>query len=206
LTSKKEHFYIQRIAELEEQVAARTAQLQEKVQKLNESQRAMLYMVEDLNQITAELKEERRKLELFNQELEAFSYSVSHDLRAPLRAINGYSQFLTEDYANKLDEEGKRFIRIIQQSTARMDQLISDLLNLSRLSRAEMNHTMIDTRALAQSIYDETATEQEKEVPGQEEESVEEEIKLSPEEERRTDITKTLSSIYPFINFKFCCK
>jgi light-regulated signal transduction histidine kinase (bacteriophytochrome) len=74
----------------------------------------MLFMVEDLNAITAALKEEQRKLELSNRELDAFTYSVSHDLRAPLRAINGYSKFLEEDYSESLDEEGKRFLLIIR--------------------------------------------------------------------------------------------
>lgn len=147
--------------ELEIKVAERTTELEGKVQKLNKSQKAMLFMVEDLNNITAELKAERRKLEFANQELEAFTYSVSHDLRAPLRAINGFSNFLAEDYAGKLDDEGKRFINTIRQNATKMDRLITDLLNLSRVSRASLNYSKVDMKAAALSMFREIATDDE---------------------------------------------
>lgn len=146
--------------ELELEVQRRTAELKEKVAKLDKSQQAMLYMVEDLNEVTEELKEERRKLELSNKELEAFSYSVSHDLRAPLRAIDGFSKFLFEDYSDKIDEEGHRLIRIIRENANKMDKLIADMLNLSRLSRIEMNFSTIDMKAMVEAIYNETASEE----------------------------------------------
>lgn len=149
---------------LEKQVKERTAELRDKVEKLNKSQRAMLYMVEDLNIITAELQEERRKLELSNKELEAFAYSVSHDLRAPLRAINGFSGFLMEDYGDKLDEEGKRLLSVIRQNADKMDALIADILSLSRISRVEMSFEQVDMYALAKSTFDEIATDEEKQV------------------------------------------
>ncbi|MGC9365377.1 MAG: sensor histidine kinase [Fidelibacterota bacterium] len=145
---------------LEKTVAERTAQLQEKIEKLNKSEKAMLFMVEDLNKITAELEEERQKLLLSNEELEAFTYSVSHDLRAPLRAINGYARFLLEDYADQLDDEGKRFINTIRQNAEKMDELISDLLNLSRVSRSVLNYNEVDMGAVAESMYYEIATAQ----------------------------------------------
>jgi PAS domain S-box-containing protein len=148
--------------ELETQVNERTSQLEEKVQKLNKSQKAMLYMVEDLNRITSELKEERRKLELSNQELDAFSYSVSHDLRSPLRAIDGFSRFLMEDYFDKLDEEGRRFLSVIRQNTEKMDTLISDILDLSRISRTEMRSTEVEMFTTARSMFLEIATDDEK--------------------------------------------
>jgi len=148
--------------DLEIKVAERTAELEDKIQKLNKSQKAMLYMVEDLNNITKELKEQRRLLEYSNNELEAFTYSVSHDLRAPLRAINGFSSFLAEDYADKLDDEGKRFIQTIRANADKMDTLISDLLNLSRVSRADLKHSDVDMTATATEIFEEIATEDEK--------------------------------------------
>lgn len=110
---KAENELLQLKRDLEKKIEQHTTELEEKVQKLGKSQKAMLYMVEDLNHIAGELKEKRYRLEIANKELGAFAYSVSHDLRAPLRAINGFSKFLLEDYANKLDDEGKRFIDTI---------------------------------------------------------------------------------------------
>lgn len=150
--------------ELESKVQRRTAELNEKVEKLDKSQMAMLYMVEDLNGVTEELKEERRKLELSNKELEAFSYSVSHDLRAPLRAIDGFSKFIVEDYSDKFDDEGKRLLKVIRENANKMDRLIADMLNLSRLSRSEINLTSVEMRALAEAMYLEIATQEEKEL------------------------------------------
>ncbi|MEE4197062.1 MAG: transporter substrate-binding domain-containing protein [Bacteroidales bacterium] len=148
---------------LEFAVTQRTNELNEKVQKLDRSQKAMLYMVEDLNKTTSELKEQRRKLELSNKELEAFTYSVSHDLRAPLRAINGFAKFLLEDFENKLDDEGVRYIKTIIENADRMDTLIYDLLNLSRISRTSMQKIKVDMKATALSMYHEVATKKEKE-------------------------------------------
>jgi hypothetical protein len=86
-----------------------------------------------------ELVEERpRKLEEINTELESFAYSVSHDLRAPLRAMQGFSQALLDDYAPKLDAQGKDYARRIDDSARRMETLIQDLLEYSRLSRNEI--------------------------------------------------------------------
>jgi signal transduction histidine kinase len=137
------------------QVDERTNELQEKVRKLDKSEKAMLYMVEDLNQTTAELKEERRKLKEVNKELETFSYSVSHDLRAPLRAIDGFSRVIEEEYSGVLDDEGTRLLRIVRENTKKMDELITDLLTLSRTGRKEMNVTEIDMKAMAESMYHE---------------------------------------------------
>jgi light-regulated signal transduction histidine kinase (bacteriophytochrome) len=148
---------------LEEQVAERTRKLNDKVTALNRSQKAMLYMIEDLNSVTAELKSERRKLELSNKELEAFTYSVSHDLRAPLRAINGFSRFLVEDYGPELDDEGRRYIHTIRESALKMDMLITDLLSLSRVSRSQLRFSKVQLDELIMSVYNEVASDQEKE-------------------------------------------
>ncbi len=87
-----------------------------------------------------------------NDELEAFSYSISHDLRAPLRAIDGFTKILLRDQAGRLDEEGKRLLVIVVQSTRRMGQLIDDLLRFSRLGRADMTSSPVDMTALAKSV------------------------------------------------------
>jgi light-regulated signal transduction histidine kinase (bacteriophytochrome) len=162
-TEKSEKELIQLKEDLELQVAERTLALEEKVQKLDKSQKAMRLMVEDLNRITAELNEKRVRLELSNRELEAFTYSVSHDLRAPLRAINGFASFLGEDYADKLDDEGKRFITTIRANASKMDRLITDMLNLSRISQTEIRATDVDMKAMVKSMFHEIASEAEKE-------------------------------------------
>jgi PAS domain S-box-containing protein len=159
---KTEHELMQMKDDLEKLVEKRTAELREKVEKLDKSEKAMLYMVEDLNFMTKELQEERRKLLLSNQELEAFTYSVSHDLRAPLRAIDGFGKFLLEDYCHLLDDEGKRFINIIRQNSCKMDQLISDLLNLSRISKLDLNFLLTDMKNIAESMFHEIASAKEK--------------------------------------------
>jgi len=101
------------------------------------------------------LRERTAQLEAANRELEAFSYSVSHDLRAPLRAIDGFSRFLQEDYEEKLDAEGKRLLNVIRSNTQKMDHLISDLLALSRVTRNELVISVIDMRTMVDSIYHE---------------------------------------------------
>jgi PAS domain S-box-containing protein len=92
------------------------------------------------------------QLEAANEELDAFSYSVSHDLRAPLRSIDGFSQALLEDGADRLDDRGKEHLHRIRAATQRMGLLIDDLLNLSRVTRAEIHPGTLDISALARSI------------------------------------------------------
>ncbi|MBU1424731.1 MAG: AAA family ATPase [Gammaproteobacteria bacterium] len=97
--------------------------------------------------------ERTAQLEAANKELEAFSYSVSHDLRAPLRAIDGFSHILLEDYADKLDEEGKRLLNVVRNNTGRMGQLIDDILKFSRAGRLEITYSDIDMEQLAYSVF-----------------------------------------------------
>lgn len=98
------------------------------------------------------LKEAKEKAELAYKELEAFSYSVSHDLRAPLRAINGYSQIFLEAHAEKLDTEGKRVLGVVKESARRMGELIDDLLEFSRMGRVTMRSSTLDMSGLALSV------------------------------------------------------
>lgn len=111
---------------------------------------------EQIRRLNAELEErvETRTAELrrANEELEAFSYSVSHDLRTPLRAIDGFSRMLAEDYSSILDEEGKRLLGIIRTNTARMSDLIRDLLEFARVSRRSLNPVPTDVGHLARMI------------------------------------------------------
>jgi len=137
---------------LQKEVNIRTRELSEKVEKLNRSQKAMLYMVEDLNQMTTDLKKERQKLEAANKELETFTYSVSHDLKAPLRGIDGYSKLLGELYADQLNGEARQFIATIRNSTQHMNQLIDDLLQYSRLERSQLRFETVNLEKIIGSI------------------------------------------------------
>ena len=101
------------------------------------------------------VKERTLQLELVNKELEAFSYSVSHDLRTPLRAINGYSIMLKEDYEEKLDAEGRRIIGNVITNARMMGQLIDDLLAFSRLGKKELANTKIDMQSLTTNVVNE---------------------------------------------------
>ena len=116
---------------------------------LKETREEMRRLNEQLEQ---RVTERTAQLLTVNQELETFSYSVSHDLRAPLRGIDGFSQALLEDYGDKLDESGKNMLRRVRAASQRMAQLIDDLLNLSRVTRYEIRAEPVDLSLLARSI------------------------------------------------------
>ena len=104
----------------------------------------------ELNVARRELEERARQLEAINKELESFSYSVSHDLRAPLRHIHGYAEMLAGDAQSRLSEEGKRCLQVISEAGTEMAQLIDDLLAFSRMGRAEMHEAEVDLDELVQ--------------------------------------------------------
>ncbi len=114
---------------------------------------------QELYRLNSELEqrvtERTTQLQAVNQELEAFAYSVSHDLRSPLRAIDGYTRILLEDYALRLDDEAIRVCTVICNEAQRMGQLIDDLLAFSRLNRTHLQTTVIQMTELAQSIFEE---------------------------------------------------
>lgn len=99
------------------------------------------------------------ELEASNRELEAFSYSVSHDLRAPLRAIDGFAQIVAEDYAPRLDEIGKEYLQRIRVATQRMARLIDDLIDLARLTRQTMKREQVNLSLLVEQILGELRLE-----------------------------------------------
>jgi light-regulated signal transduction histidine kinase (bacteriophytochrome) len=102
--------------------------------------------------LLAKQKAVSAQLQASNQELAAFAYSVSHDLRAPLRAIDGFSQALLEDCAEQLDDQGKVYLRRVRANVQHMGELIDALLTLSRLTRVEMNRESVDLSALVRDI------------------------------------------------------
>jgi signal transduction histidine kinase len=110
------------------------------------------HMAEQLTVHAASLERTADELRRSNQELEAFSYSVSHDLRAPLRAIDGFANALLEDHSSQLEGEGARYLKIIRENTERMGQLIDDLLAYSRLGRKQPSFEEINMEALARAV------------------------------------------------------
>jgi PAS domain S-box-containing protein len=152
----------------EAQILLNQTKLEQLFKEADLSRHTLLSVVEDQKLAQEEIRRlnvelERRvvsrtaQLEASNKELEAFAYSVSHDLRAPLRAIDGFSNILEQEYAQNLDKEGLRLLGVIRNNAGKMDRLIIDLLALSRVSRSEINFFPVDMAALAKSVYHEIA-------------------------------------------------
>jgi len=150
-------------AELEAQVGMRAAeaaraqeQLNQEIQDRRRTEQSLRYSETLLRRLHEDLEDHiaERTVELTKTiaELEAFSYSISHDLRAPLRAINGFAAILREEHADRLDPEGDELLMKIETNASKMAQLIDGLLDFSRLARAESVSTEVDMTALARSV------------------------------------------------------
>jgi len=128
-----------------------------------DAQGELLYIVHSVDDVTALHEEHRRLVEsnnalaATNEELEAFCYSVAHDLRAPLRGIQGFSQALLEDYAQGLDDKGQDYLKRVSSAALRMSELIDDLLTLSRISRSSLTRAPIDLSAIAREVAQDQA-------------------------------------------------
>jgi PAS domain S-box-containing protein len=133
--------------------AGQTRRMAGIVQDVTERRRAE-QEIRDLNaSLERRVAERTQQLEASSKELESFSYSVSHDLRAPLRAIDGFSRMLTEDCSERLDTEGRRLLAVIRENSQRMAQLIDDLLDFARLGKKPLACSAIDMTALAGKVY-----------------------------------------------------
>jgi signal transduction histidine kinase len=115
-------------------------------------------VVEARHELEQRVAERTAALEAANRELEAFSYSVSHDLRAPLRAVDGFAAVLVEDHEGELSDEARRCVRLIRGSAQQMGQLIDDLLAFSRLGRQQLHRTRVDMNALVGAVVADTCT------------------------------------------------
>ncbi len=137
---------------LEQRVLERTAKLAEANAELLKEVTERKVAEEGVRKLNGDLLQQTAQLEASNKELEAFSYSVSHDLRAPLRGIDGFSQAVLEDYGDKLDNAGKGFLERVRAASQRMSKLIDAMLHLARLTRAELHTKTVDLSALAQNV------------------------------------------------------
>jgi signal transduction histidine kinase len=127
-----------------------------------ENRRLLAQVRQDAVELEMRVAERTAQLKEANTELETFAYSVSHDLKAPLRGIDGYSQLLAKDYADRLDDEGRLFIRNVRDCAVQMQQLIEDLLSYSRMERRDVQNISLDLPALVQAVVAERTAEMEK--------------------------------------------
>jgi signal transduction histidine kinase len=132
----------------------------DRVDEIGQLSRHFNAMTRALRESFHQIERSNQELSSLNRELESFSYSVSHDLRAPLRSMDGFSLALLEDYGERLDDEGRDYLQRIRAASQRMGRLIDDLLGLSRVTRAELNLRPVDLSAMAREIADTLARQQ----------------------------------------------
>lgn len=145
--------------ELEDRVADRTAELERRIAEVERLNSGILNLADDLQLANAKLEQLTRDLKESNRDLEAFAYSVSHDLRAPLRHISGFVDLLRESTAPGLDDGGRRHLQLIADSSNRMARMIDELLEFSRAGRVDLTFVPVSMDRLASEVIREFATE-----------------------------------------------
>ncbi|MCF8370954.1 MAG: PAS domain S-box protein [Bacteroidales bacterium] len=138
---------------LKSMVKQRTDELELQAKKISESQQALTFLLEDMNEARKDLIFANEELDALNQELESFSYSVSHDLRAPLTRLDGFSRALFDHMKGNIDETAQHYLDRIRLSSQHMGELIKDILTLSRINRKELQVREIDASSLANFIF-----------------------------------------------------
>ena len=139
---------------LQELVTERTQELEKQAKRLSDSQKALTFLLEDSNEVRIQLERANLNLSSLNSELESFSYSVSHDLRAPLTRMDGFSKALIEDYGDQVDETANHYLNRIRVSSQHMASLIDDLLNLSRITRQQVVKTNVNITSLSNKVVE----------------------------------------------------
>ncbi len=143
--------------QLEELVQERTEELQDKTEKVEKSSKALTYLLEDVNNSRDKLQKVNSEYDTANKELKEFAYVVSHDLKAPLRAISQLTHWLSEDYSAGFDAEGKEQMHLILQRVKRMDGLIDGILRYSRIGRIKEKEKRLDLNLLVEEVIDSIA-------------------------------------------------
>ncbi len=149
------------ISQMQAELYARAQELQQANQHLRSTNDKLTQSQDEIRRLNDELEQRiaDRTAELMqmNKDLESFNYSISHDLRTPLRALNGFGQAVLEDYGDRLDAQGQHYLERIRLASQRMSQVIDDLLNLSRISHQEMTRSPVDLSQISHDILSELA-------------------------------------------------
>lgn len=140
--------------QLENLVRDRTQKLEDRVREVERLNEALTNLLEDFQKANLKLTKTTEALQESNQELESFTYSVSHDLRAPLRAIEGFSRILMDEYQSEINQEAEHYLNLVRKNAQQMDQLIKDLLELSRLGRKAVRKININPSEMVAELID----------------------------------------------------